>query len=148
MGADVDPKEVLDFFDDMLKVGTNALEFMSMDFWEISTEKANIDKGTLRGSIQADKISDYQWIIGTNLEYAQSVHDGYAAHWIYGSAGPSYMGQSITGKKGMLYWPGAKHPVLRVHHPGYKGNPFFDDSLEIIENQLDDYVGMAMKAIT
>ena len=148
MGADVDSQEVLDLFDEFVKVGSNALEFMSMDFWELSTEKANIDKGTLRGSIQADKVNDYQWIVGTNLEYALAVHDGYDAHWIYGSAGPSYMGQSITGKKGMLYWPGAKHPVWRVHNPGYKGNPFFDDSLEIIENNLDEYVERAMKAIT
>ena len=147
MGADVDPKEVLDLFDDLVKVGTNALEFMAMDFWEISTEKANIEKGTLRGSIQADKQSDYGWIIGTNLEYAPAVHDGSKPHEIKPKSGKalgpitikgSYLGVSQSGKAFFRV----------VHHPGYKGNPFFDDSLEIIENQLDDYVGMAMKAIT
>lgn len=146
MGAEVDPKEVLDLFDDMLKVGTNALEFMTMDFWEISTERANIEKGTLRGSIQADKQTDHQWIVGTNLEYAPYVHDGTPPHEIKPKKGKalawnmtaSYLGVSRSGK------------IVRriVHHPGYKGNPFFDDSLEIIENQLNDYVGMAMKAIT
>lgn len=147
MGAEVDSKEVLDLFDDMLNVGTNALEFMTMDFWEISTERANIEKGTLRGSIQADKQSDHQWIVGTNLEYAPYVHDGTPPHEIKAKSGKalgpititgSYLGVSKSGK--------AFFKV--VHHPGYKGNPFFDDSLEIIERQLDEYVGMAMKAIT
>ena len=28
--------------------------------------------------------------------------------------------------KGALYWPGARHPVKFVKHPGTKANPFYD----------------------
>jgi len=147
MGANVDSQEVLDLFDEFTKVASNSLEFMSMDFWEISTEKANIDKGTLRGSIQADKQNDYQWIVGTNLEYAADVHDGTPPHEIKAKSGKALGPITITGSYLGVSQSG-KAFFRVVHHPGYKGNPFFDDSLEIIENQLNDYVGMAMKAIT
>ncbi|MFJ4626174.1 hypothetical protein [Streptomyces sp. NPDC088847] len=31
--------------------------------------------------------------------------------------------------KGALWWPGARHPVTRVEHPGYEGSHFMRKSL-------------------
>lgn len=42
-----------------------------------------------------------------------------------------------------LYWPGAKHPVRRVNHPGTKPNNYIKESVpEIqskVEAELDDF---------
>ena len=56
-------------------------------------------------------------VVGTDLPYARMVHDGTRPHDI-----------APVGEKA-LAWPGAAHPVARVHHPGYKGNPFLTGAL-------------------
>ncbi|WP_149264291.1 HK97 gp10 family phage protein [Actinomadura sp. K4S16] len=39
--------------------------------------------------------------------------------------------------KQALYWPGARHPVARVHHPGTAPNPFLRTALRRRRNPRD-----------
>lgn len=51
-------------------------------------------------------------------DYASDVHDGTRPH-------------EIRPKNARaLFWPGASYPVMVVHHPGFKGRPFFDISVK------------------
>ena len=82
--------------------------------------RCNVDTGAMRSDIRWAMIRDEQGIaglVGTNKEYAGFVHDGTEPHVIEAKAG------------GALYWKGARHPVKRVNHPGYRGNPFLRDAL-------------------
>jgi hypothetical protein len=56
--------------------------------------------------------------------YADWVIDGTRAHTI------------IPKNARALYWKGAKHPVKKVHHPGTKGNPFVDRSINSIQSEI------------
>ena len=63
-------------------------------------------------------------IIGVSAAHARYVHDGTRPH-------------PITPRtKRALYWRGSAHPVRSVRHPGYKGNPFLADALEISRPQI------------
>ena len=80
--------------------------------------------GNLRESIQSDFTANgltglvRAYIGGTAEEYGWAVNDGYPAHDIYASPGSA------------LYWPGADHPVKKVHHPGFGGYEFMEAGLE------------------
>ena len=80
--------------------------------------------GNLRDSIQNDYQVDglngvVRAYIGDSAEsYGWAVNDGYPAHDIYAAPGSA------------LYWPGAKHPVKKVHHPGFEGYQFMEAGLE------------------
>lgn len=53
------------------------------------------------------------WIqVGTNVEYADAVENGSAAHVI------------VPRNAKALFWPGAAHPVPKVQHPGTPAKPF------------------------
>jgi hypothetical protein len=54
--------------------------------------------------------------IGTPVDYAEAVHEGSRAHDI------------VPRFKRALFWPGAGHPVMRVHHPGTAANPFLREA--------------------
>ena len=129
MGMEINNGEVQLMFEGAKGVPEKALEYLAMDYWAVSVENANIKTGNLRSSIQAEGGGN-EWIVGTDLEYAPFVHEGTAPHVIEGNP--------------YLYWEGAEHPVRRVQHPGYEGNPWFDTALEIIEGRLDEYLEMAI----
>ena len=80
--------------------------------------------GNLRESIQSDFTANgltglvRAYIGGTAEEYGWAVNDGYPAHDIYAAPGSA------------LYWPGAKYPVKKVHHPGFGGYEFMEAGLE------------------
>lgn len=78
-------------------------------------------KGALELAVKfeaaAGKLSNARAIVGTNLKYAKAVHDGSPPH-------------IIRAKKAKaLFWPGARHPVRSVRHPGTKAQPFLADAL-------------------
>jgi phage gpG-like protein len=71
-------------------------------------------KGLLRRSIRVVNFADTSVTIGTDRAYA-------AFHQL-GTRGP----YEITPKnKKALAWPGGKHPVKSVTHPGLPPRPFF-----------------------
>jgi len=75
--------------------------------------EAPVKQGTLRRSIVGRvEAGGDRGVVGTNVRYARAVHDGTRAHTI-----------RPTTKKA-LSWPGARHPVRVVNHPGSKANPF------------------------
>lgn len=82
-----------------------------------------VDTGRLRSSIQVEKQGG-DWIIGTNVPYAEHVELGVKPHVI-----------KPVNKKA-LYWKGAKHPVKSVNHPGYDGYLMFQKGVDYFEREL------------
>lgn len=146
MGMEFDRSTIDILFDNAPEIGSTIIEMATLDFWGESTEAANIKTGNLRSSIQYD-IGEGQGIVGTNLEYAPYVHEGFPAHDIYPVGMVSYLGATIRSGKQALYWEGADHPVPKVHHPGYGGNPFFKDTIPIIEGRSDEYLSLTMNIL-
>jgi hypothetical protein len=126
MGVEIDRSEVDGLFEELEYVGSRSIEYLALDFWSISVEEAPIAKGTLRGSIQADQKDDLSWIVGTNLEYAVPVHEGYPPFWLDSPV-------NIDGN-----W------VYIKEHPGYSGNPFFDRTIDSLEGKIDTYLDLAI----
>ena len=56
-------------------------------------------------------------VVGTDINYAAPVVYGSRPHIIR------------PKDKQALWWRGAQHPVMLVHHPGTKPNPFMQDGL-------------------
>jgi HK97 gp10 family phage protein len=84
--------------------------------------KANapVKTGTLRRSIThqvGGAGGSVRGIVGTSVPYAKYVHEGTAPHVI------------LPVRAKALFWPGARHPVKRVNHPGTKANPFLRRAL-------------------
>lgn len=67
--------------------------------------------GFLAGSIDAD-VNGSTIVVSANAFYAPFVLHGTGPHDIF----------PVSAKA--LFWPGARHPVRHVHHPGTKANPF------------------------
>lgn len=55
--------------------------------------------------------------VTSKANYSMAVHEGARPHVI------------VPRKKQALFWPGARHPVRRVHHPGNRSNPFLTKAL-------------------
>jgi hypothetical protein len=131
MGMEVNTSELELLLEGLNNLSSKVLEDLAWDFESQSTDLANIQKGTLKASIQAQQTSDLSWIVGTNIEYAPYVHEGFPAHEI-----------KATNAKALSFPDGNFYK--RVWHPGYVGNPFFDDTTDIIEAQLEKYLELAM----
>lgn len=78
-------------------------------------QAAPVDTGTLRASIHVAEIQAGGLSVtartatsGESGDYAVHVHEGTLPHWI----------QATTAQA--LWWPGARHPVPAVVHPGTK----------------------------
>lgn len=84
-----------------------------------------VDTGRLRTSIKVEQDGD-DWIIGTNVPYAEHVELGVRPHII-----------RPVNKKA-LYWKGANHPVKKVNHPGYEGYLMFRKGVDFFEQKLND----------
>jgi hypothetical protein len=78
---------------------------------------APVDTGNLRRSIHGEALSHVHGTVGTAVPYAVMVHEGTRAHVITPSS------------RKALFWPGARHPVRRVNHPGTRPNPFLKRAL-------------------
>lgn len=126
MSADLNQSELDNLFEGLKEVGSRIIEYLALDFWSMSVEEAPIDKGTLRGSIQANQADDLSWVVGTNLEYAVLVHEGYPSFWLDSPV-------NIDGN-----W------VYIKEHPGYGGDPFFDRTMDSVEAKIDTYLDLAM----
>ncbi len=69
-------------------------------------------------------------------KYAVFVHEGTAAHAIY------------PKNKQALYWPGAKHPVKKVNHPGSRANPFMPRILQNSQSDIDALMKKGLDQLT
>ncbi|MGL6298658.1 MAG: hypothetical protein ACRC1M_05755 [Methanobacteriaceae archaeon] len=87
-----------------------------------------IDTGNMLGSVysyQLDDLSIYVDVAATEdgYSYPEGVEYGTSPHIIEGNP--------------WLYWPGAKHPVRRVQHPGTMPTPFVEPARDALENQIE-----------
>jgi phage virion morphogenesis protein len=92
------------------------------------------DTGRLRSSIHPFSGSNFAGA-GTDVKYA-------AIHHFGGATGPHDI---FPVKAKALFWPGAKHPVKKVRHPGSKipARPFMviqDEDWDEIKSTLADHV--------
>lgn len=93
-----------------------------------------VNTGRLRNSITARGYAD-RAVVGTNVIYA-------AIHQLGGRTSP----RVIKPKNAKaLFWPGAKHPVKSVQHPGSKipARPYLmvqDEDWTEIKNVINDYL--------
>lgn len=71
----------------------------------------------LQGSFRY-QVGNDELLVGTNVPYAAAHQFGLPAHTIRPKSGKALM------------WPGAKHPVKKVEHPGLKARPFLGLSIE------------------
>lgn len=146
MPVDFDPREVELLFEGLQGVGPQALEYLGFDFLAEATMEAPVRRGTLRGSIQATEQADYQWIIGSDLEYALYVHEGTRPHLIEANhaqaLGPLEISASYLGvtRSGFGFFKS-------VMHPGTAPDPFFDRAIETVESRVDEYITMATEGI-
>ena len=67
--------------------------------------------------------------------YGPMHHDGTGPHVIRPKA------------KRALFWPGARHPVRGVHHPGTRANPFLTNALNASRSKIEGYFAAAARAI-
>ncbi|MFD9752666.1 HK97-gp10 family putative phage morphogenesis protein [[Kitasatospora] papulosa] len=86
--------------------------------------RAPVDTGRLRSSIVSRSEGSGRtvgYVVGTNVNYAAAVEYGTAPHVIVPKNGKA------------LYWPGARHPVAKVNHPGTRAQPFMRPAIEMTE---------------
>ncbi len=95
------------------------------------TGQALQDTGRLAGSIHPNFGPDFAEA-GTNVVYAEWQQQG--------TDGPYVI---LPRNKQALFWPGAKHPVKKVVHPGLPPRPFLgvgpqeeDEILQILEDHI------------
>jgi len=86
-------------------------------------QEAPVKTGRLRAGIRS-KISPFQGMVESTVNYGIFIHEGTSAHIIR------------PVKKKALYWKGAAHPVKSVQHPGTKANPFMKRGAERSEGQV------------
>ncbi|MFD8667079.1 HK97 gp10 family phage protein [Streptomyces microflavus] len=101
-----------------------AVERTRIDVQNEARRRAPVDTGRLRSSIvsRAEGAGrSLGYVVGTNVNYAAAVEYGTAPHVIVPKNGKA------------LYWPGARHPVARVNHPGTRAQPFLRPAIEMTE---------------
>lgn len=93
-----------------------------IDVQNEARRRAPVDTGRLRSSIVhrvSGGSSSVDVAVGTNVNYAEDVEYGTAPHVILPKNGKA------------LYWPGARHPVARVNHPGTRAQPFMGPAVAL-----------------
>lgn len=96
--------------------------------WEITRavqQETPVKTGALKRSIMPT-FGHLRAVIEPRAKYAIFVHQGTGPHDI----------RPI--RKKALYWKGALHPVMVVHHPGTKRNPFMERGLENVKPKVDE----------
>jgi hypothetical protein len=101
-----------------------AVDRTGTDVQNEARRRAAVDTGRLRSSIVSRATNTGRsvgYVVGTNVNYAADVEGGTDPHVIVPKNGKA------------LYWPGARHPVARVNHPGTRAQPFLRPAIEMTE---------------
>lgn len=101
-----------------------AVDRTRIDVQNEARRRAPVDTGRLRSSIVSRSERSGRsvgYVIGTNVNYAAAVEYGTSPHVI-----------KPVNKKA-LYWPGARHPVAQVNHPGTRPQPFLRPAIAMTE---------------
>ncbi|MFD9464376.1 HK97 gp10 family phage protein [Streptomyces sp. NPDC060027] len=93
------------------------LDKLALDIESDAQRFAAVDTGLMRSRIYYE-VNDLSLRVGVrNVEYWMTVEFGSSPH-------------VITPRNAKaLYWPGARHPVARVNHPGTPAQPFLRPAL-------------------
>lgn len=87
-------------------------------------------------------VPHFDWVVGGTYP-----HDIWASGWIGGTyLGVERHGQTGTGKQA-LYWEGAEHPVVHVHHPGTQPNDYPLTALENAQGIIEEIVNTALQEL-
>lgn len=87
--------------------------------------------GNLQGATSIDNLSDF--------EKRVFVDEGIAPYALYVIKGTKPHDIYPVNKKA-LFWPGAEHPVKKVHHPGTEANDYFQEGVENAQYDIDNAV--------
>lgn len=101
-----------------------AVDRTGTDVQNEARRRAAVDTGRLRSSIVSRSTNTGRsvgYAVGTNVKYAADVENGTPPHVIVPKNGKA------------LYWPGARHPVAKVNHPGTRAQPFLRPAIEMTE---------------
>jgi len=81
-----------------------------------AAQRAPVKTGNLRRSLHTEVLTSTRSLaivqVGTDVVYARAIEYGTSPHTIY------------PRSKKALMWPGARHPVRSVRHPGSPARPF------------------------
>ena len=114
------------------EVAQIALNLTALELYGNLGKESPVDHGRLQGSWEIDPVSDLEYRIFTNVEYALAVHDGSRPHQIFPKNAKA------------LNVPG--FGIFKsVWHPGYVGYPFSVNAIQYTELRLDEFVQMALQ---
>ncbi|MEU9198853.1 HK97 gp10 family phage protein [Streptomyces sp. NPDC048332] len=101
-----------------------AVDRTGTDVQNEARRRAPVDNGRLRSSIVSRAESSGRqvgYVVGSNVVYAATVEFGRPEMDIF------------PKNKKALYWPGAAHPVAKVHSPEIKARPYLRPAIEMTE---------------
>lgn len=106
----------------------DAAEQLSGTLKAAVTAEAPQRTGALAGSLSAS-VSGSTITITAGAPYTPFVLHGTGPHDIFPSSAKA------------LFWPGARHPVAHVHHPGTKANPFGERAVNAVQGAMSAELG-------
>ncbi|WP_328934150.1 MULTISPECIES: HK97 gp10 family phage protein [unclassified Streptomyces] len=112
------------FFGGMSAEVARAVDRTRIDVQNEARRRAPVDTGRLRSSIVSRTEGGGRslgYVVGTNVNYAAAIEYGVAERDIFPS------------EKKALFWPGAAHPVGKVHQKARPARPFLRPAVEMTE---------------
>jgi len=103
--------------------------------------RAPVKTGNLRRSLHTEVLTSTRSLaivqvgVGKEVTYARAVEFGSAPHVIY------------PRNKKALMWPGARHPVAFVRHPGTRAHPFLIPALMQNLGRIKGEIVAALEAL-
>ncbi|WP_330349272.1 HK97 gp10 family phage protein [Streptomyces sp. NBC_00582] len=102
-----------------------AVDRTRMDVQNEARRRAPVDTGRLRSSIVSRTEGGGRqlgYVVGTNVNYAAAIE--------FGRGPVDIFPRKDSGKKA-LFWPGARHPVPKVHQKARAARPFLRPAIEL-----------------
>ena len=121
-----------------------ALSYAAQDMTRFLQMNSPVDHGLLKQWF-IESLDDEEAHIKSPAEYAVYQDQGTKPHMIYPRGVATYhAGRKLTSGSA-LWWPGAKHPVRKVNHPGIKGKHFVDKSFNQLRPRMGGYLAKALE---
>lgn len=101
-----------------------AVDQTRIDVQNEARRRAPVDTGRLRSSIVSRAESSGRsvgYLVGSNVVYARAIEFGRDEMDIF------------PKNKKALFWPGAAHPVAKVHVPAIEARPYLRPAVELTE---------------
>lgn len=101
-----------------------AVDQTRIDVQNEARRRAPVDTGRLRSSIVSRAESSRRsvgYLVGSNVVYARAIEFGRDEMDIF------------PKNKKALFWPGAAHPVAKVHVPAIEARPYLRPAVELTE---------------